>query len=130
MAFDLVPGPGGSRFGSLGRDAAVAGGRLVFPAHVPGYGEELVVTDGTIAGTDVMDLLPGPNSSDPGAPTAAGSRLFFAAADHERGRELWILDLPIFRDGFESGDLSGWNYTRTCRERREVQAWVSFSQEM
>jgi ELWxxDGT repeat protein len=108
MAVELVAGPAGSRFPSIESEAVVNNGLLYFPAQVDGLGKELVVTDGTPGGTRVLDLVPGPNSSDPWDPVAAGGELFFAAMDLVHGRELWALELPLFRDGFSSGDTSRW----------------------
>lgn len=111
MAFDLMPGPAGSRFPYLEPEAVVAAGRLVYPADVPGLGRELVVTDGTPAGTDVLDVVPGPSSSDPWFPVHAGNRIFVSAIDLVHGRELWALDAPLFLDGFESGSVSAWSWS-------------------
>ena len=45
-----------------------------------GNGSELWVTDGTSAGTTLLqDLEPGPRSSLPRTPVLAGCRLFFVA---------------------------------------------------
>jgi ELWxxDGT repeat protein len=73
------------------------GGRLFFPGSDSGSGgaggRELWVTDGTAAGTKrVLDVRPGPDSSDPGGLTVAGDRVFFAADDGVHGRELWVSD--------------------------------------
>jgi ELWxxDGT repeat protein len=40
----------------------------------------------------VLDLAPGPASSDPRGLAAAGERLYFAAEDGESGREPWESD--------------------------------------
>jgi ELWxxDGT repeat protein len=73
------------------------GGRLFFSGGDSGGGDaggrELWVTDGTAAGTKrVLDVRPGPGSSEPDGLTAAGDRVFFAADDGVHGRELWVSD--------------------------------------
>jgi ELWxxDGT repeat protein len=75
----------------------IAGPKLYFVARDgsdPGeHGTELWETDGTPAGTHlVRDVRPGTGSSSPADLTAAGSRLFFTAADETYGRELWVTD--------------------------------------
>jgi ELWxxDGT repeat protein len=71
------------------------GGRLFFPGSDSGGagGRELWMTDGTSAGTKrVLDIHPGPGSSDPDGFAAEGDRVFFAADDGVHGRELWVSD--------------------------------------
>ena len=71
------------------------GGRLFFSGRDrgDGGGRELWVTDGTAEGTRrVLDVRPGPGSSNPGELTAAGDRVYFAADDGVHGRELWVSD--------------------------------------
>ena len=73
------------------------GGRLFFSGSDSGGagagGHELWVTDGTPAGTKrVLDIRPGPGSSEPDGLTAAGGRVFLAADDGVQGRELWVSD--------------------------------------
>jgi len=110
MVVDLIPGAAWSRsFGTV-PDAVVYGNRIWFPAAVPDVGKELVVSDGTAAGTTWFDLVPGVNSGNPGGIALSGDRLFFAAMDLTNGRELWAVDLSLINDAFESGDTSAWSY--------------------
>jgi ELWxxDGT repeat protein len=80
-----------------GREAlpqyTAAGDTLFFRAWDPEHGFELWKTDGTPAGTQLVeDIAPGPLSSDPRGLLAAAGRLFFAATDELHGRELWTSD--------------------------------------
>jgi ELWxxDGT repeat protein len=71
-----------------------AAGRLYFAADDGVHGTELWQTDGTEAGTRlVQDVAPGGASSYPEELTVAGDRLFFSADDGSTGRELWVLPL-------------------------------------
>jgi uncharacterized repeat protein (TIGR01451 family) len=71
-------------------------GALLFRANASGTGEELWRTDGTLAGTAlVQDLRAGTGSSSPYLLTAAGGlggMAFFSAATDAAGRELWKTD--------------------------------------
>lgn len=81
---------------------AVAGSSIYFAGYVtgadpftdPDFGQELVKTDGTTAGTVmVKDINPDPyTGSDPSQFTAVGSTLFFAADNGTNGYELWKSD--------------------------------------
>jgi ELWxxDGT repeat protein len=115
LALDLTPGPGAPQFAP--RDVAVAGGRLHFSSPFPDLGHELISTDGTWEGTQVFDLVPGPGSSTPRDPAPARDRLYFSADDLVHGRELWVVDLALLRDGFESGDLTAWTVVVPQRSR-------------
>ena len=70
-------------------------GRMLYFAGEEGSsGVELWKSDGTVEGTvQVMDLVPGLDSSHPRALTRVRARLFFVAQDPEAGEELWTLDL-------------------------------------
>jgi ELWxxDGT repeat protein len=74
---------------------ATAGGQFFFTAFDPSAGPELLVSDGTPAGTRVVrDIFPGNIRFSP-APanlTAVGSLLFFTADDGIHGQELWLTD--------------------------------------
>ncbi|MDQ6523843.1 Ig-like domain repeat protein [Nocardioides sp. LHD-245] len=73
--------PGGA-VGGEPRDLAVHGGRVYFSARHPDTGTELWTTDGTEAGTHlIQDLLPGPGNGQPHDLVWVGGRLYFEAAD-------------------------------------------------
>lgn len=75
-------------------------------------GEELWRTDGTPAGTEVLDLVPGPLSSTPLDLEPAAGRLYFAANDLALGRELYeLVSAPLFSDDFETGNTAAWDLT-------------------
>ena len=109
MAHDLMPGPVGSHSPQLYADALVWAGRLVYRSELPGIGVEIVITDGTLGGTETLDLVPGANSGSPSGLYLSGDRIFFSAMDLSHGRELWVWDLDLFTDGFESGSTSAWS---------------------
>lgn len=70
-------------------------GKLYYLFNQPEYGPEIFVSDGTAEGTGLfVDILPGPQSSDPGHFGVAftDSLMFFTAFTHEHGRELWQTD--------------------------------------
>jgi len=69
-----------------------AGGLAYFDGYSSSSGRELWVSDGTIAGTRVIDINPGEADSSPGEPAVIGDQVFFAASDGEHGRELWTSD--------------------------------------
>ena len=70
------------------------GGILYFVADDRPSGAELWKTDGTAAGTVlVQDLRLGPQDSFPHGLIALGGRLFFVADDGISGQELWALNL-------------------------------------
>jgi ELWxxDGT repeat protein len=72
----------------------VAGGRVFFVADDGEHGGELWQTDGTAAGTRMVDdLAPGPAGSSPGSLTVAGNLLYFSADDGLSGNQLWALPL-------------------------------------
>ena len=69
------------------------GNRLYFAAGYSLSGRELWVTDGTPMGTKmVIDINPGPASSDPNLLTPVGNKIFFTASDPKHGIELWVTD--------------------------------------
>ena len=56
-------------------------------------GEELWVSDGTTAGTQlVKDICPGPASSQIKNMVVSGGKVFFTATDGNQGKQLWISD--------------------------------------
>ena len=74
-------GPAGSDISIVGQSA----NRLFFFATTPATGRELWSTDGTLAGTTVLDLTPGPTSSSAVA-TTVGDRVYLT------GQELAVTD--------------------------------------
>ncbi|MEZ6135169.1 MAG: hypothetical protein R3C53_09690 [Pirellulaceae bacterium] len=79
-------GPSGSYWQNLGDFA-------YFQGYTTAGGEELWRTDGTVAGTtQVIDIIPGAQSSHPSYLTVFGSNLIFSAWTTEAGEELWISD--------------------------------------
>ena len=91
---DLAPGAPSSVGGGSGADEkTLAGGLLFFLANDGVHGKELWATDGTRAGTYMVeDLWPGSVGSAPFQLQAVGSRVFFSADDGVHGRELWTSD--------------------------------------
>jgi LPXTG-motif cell wall-anchored protein len=61
-----------------------------------GHGREAWVTDGTIAGTQMIEINTSPTinngNSDPYNFTQLGNRLLFSAYNSSRSRELWVTD--------------------------------------
>ncbi len=88
-------------------------GTSYFLANPPDTGEDLWKSDGTPLGTVPLgEILPGPGLIDASPLVQAGTLVFLLANDGVHGRELWALDLlPLFADGFESGDTSAWTTT-------------------
>ena len=96
MVKDIRPGPRGSlgQFGENGfTDVA---GTLFFWANDGTHGEELWKSDGTPAGTVLVDDI---RSGSPGSsrccyqnPVAFASRLYFVANDGVHGQEPWMSD--------------------------------------
>jgi len=70
-----------------------AGGQVFFLATRPASGKELWVSDGTLAGTRELDLLPGTLGSEPTLLTPFGDRMVFTARTSLSGdRRLWASD--------------------------------------
>jgi ELWxxDGT repeat protein/cysteine-rich repeat protein len=68
-------------------------GKVFFTAGDAEHGVELFASDGTPAGTTlVQDMAPGPTSSAPAQLTAAGGRLYLNADTPGLGREPWRSD--------------------------------------
>src|SRR5690606_18731760 len=88
---DIGP-PDGSNVGSSPA-AFVQVGNLAFFTADDGYGVELWRTDGTAAGTWLVeDLAPGRTSCHPRDLTALGTLLVFTADVPGLGREMWRSD--------------------------------------
>ena len=88
MVKDIWPGGLESR----PYDLTDVGGTLYFTADDGTHGCELWRSDGTEAGTVmVQDLNRGQKGSKPGWITVLGGRVFFSATTPATGRELWSL---------------------------------------
>ena len=70
-------------------------GRVVFAAADEDHGTEPWISDGTAAGTVMLqDIAPGKPSSSPQDFTRSGDRIFFTADDGATGVELWAMPVP------------------------------------
>ena len=95
-SIDIHPGSAGSN----PSDFIEFNNKLYFSANDGTHGEELWVSDGTVAGTTmVKDIWPGPHTSQPLNLTVFKNRLYFNAYDSIHGNELWI------SDGTDSGTV-------------------------
>lgn len=65
---------------------------LYYVGYRAGGGYELYQSDGNVAGTRFIDVLPGSSSSDPEQLMPVGNRLFFTANRSGNGRELWVYE--------------------------------------
>jgi ELWxxDGT repeat protein len=85
---------GGGFDGSFPFDITNIEGTLYFGADDGVHGQELWRSDGTAAGTVlVQDIAPGSAASSPYYFTTAGPRMFFIAENASVGAELWTLPL-------------------------------------
>ncbi|RMG45411.1 MAG: hypothetical protein D6718_07605 [Acidobacteria bacterium] len=104
LVADISPGAASSMAAGAASFAA-AGGRAFFAADDGVSGAEPWSTDGTNAGTElVQDIAPGPAGSAPARFLAGRTRVFFSADDGTHGRELWAIDLCSYPS---SGDCDG-----------------------
>ncbi|ATB42446.1 hypothetical protein CYFUS_007924 [Cystobacter fuscus] len=100
LLVDLLPGPpGGLRPRNADSLVDIFGledqGLALFTGVDMAGGAELWRTDGTVAGTfRMLDLVPGPDSSEPHSFARLGDRLFFMAGDKAHGREPRFLGIP------------------------------------
>ena len=93
MVKDIDPTTGSpSNFFFVPRAFTVLGSRMLFRATDPKTGRELWVTDGTTAGTTVLDIRSGTGSSSPTYLTRMGNVVLFSASDGVFGTELWKSD--------------------------------------
>jgi ELWxxDGT repeat protein len=88
LPIDLYSNSGGKSGSSSPYSFIEFQGEVVFSAYVYGWvkgsetisvGQELVFTNGTVAGTHVLDVYPGMNSSNPGIIGEANGLLYFTA---------------------------------------------------
>jgi ELWxxDGT repeat protein len=93
------PAYAGSLNSSFASDFTQFEGQVVFVATDALHGRELWITDGTVAGTQLIDdINPGSGDAFPGIDNGpipmqvVGSELFFAANDGSDGTELWETD--------------------------------------
>jgi ELWxxDGT repeat protein len=90
---DVQPGPLASRNRFEGDQIAV-GNEFVFSASDGSSGLEPWRSDGTAAGTELLqDIAPDARSSSPNNFTISGEHLYFTANDNEHSRELWAVPL-------------------------------------
>src|SRR5690606_26442610 len=77
---------------------AVAGG-CAFAAQGIGGGSgtglEIWVSDGTPAGTNIVDLIPGSDGSNPTDLTVVGNTIFFAAYESQVSGEVFMTDCTV-----------------------------------
>lgn len=77
------------------RSMTYADGHLYFVGRDPVHGAEPWISDGTIAGTHLLDdVNPGVASSDPSSFLKIGPTLYFAATHPAVGTELWAITNP------------------------------------
>lgn len=92
MIKDIVPGAGSSNQPALYK-ATAAGNYIYFVCNTTAEGEELWRTDGTAAGTVlIQDIKTGPLSSTPIILGVYNNKLVFSAEDLLHGREPWMTD--------------------------------------
>ncbi|WP_150297724.1 ELWxxDGT repeat protein, partial [Salipiger aestuarii] len=91
LAADINPGITTSTSGNP-RDLIEAGGSTFFTLDTPQTGRELYVSDGTVAGTQILaDIRTGSADSNIDDITATDAGLFFTANDGD-GEGLWVSD--------------------------------------
>ncbi|WP_083680887.1 ELWxxDGT repeat protein [Archangium sp. Cb G35] len=122
LLVDLTPGPGNGVSATGGDLVSILGvadrGLALFPGVDTAGGAELWQTDGTAAGTfRRVDVVPGPDSSDPNSLARVGDRLFFMAGDKANGREPRFVPFPA-----DLGSATGALVTQgsTCDALRQV----------
>lgn len=106
LLLDLWPG----RLGSRPRDLTLLDGGLVaFSAAEPARGREPWLTDGSVEGTRrLADLAPGRRSSLPEHFALSAGKVFLAATDGTRGRELFSVPLSGLPDAENEPPFGPW----------------------
>lgn len=93
MVKDIAPSTGYPVSSSSPDHLTDTGGRVFFAASDDVHGRELWRSDGSRAGTVLVeDVRPGPGDSNPSSLAAAGRTLSFSADDGKHGAELWTSD--------------------------------------
>jgi ELWxxDGT repeat protein len=92
LVTEIVPGANHGYYSGPAELTSVAGA-LYFAVDDGTHGHELWRTDGTAAGTAMVeDIAPGSTGSRPYALTDVAGELFFTASDGTHGTELWHSD--------------------------------------
>ena len=79
--------------GGYGKVIIPFGTGLIFVGEDATNGEELWITDGTVAGTKLLkDINPGAESSSPNNFCVSGGKVYFSATTATDGNELWVTD--------------------------------------
>jgi len=105
LVLDINPGASSANPSGL---LAVGDRQVYFAAVEPTAGQELWRTDGTSAGTRrVADLYPGTTGSSPNQFVTSSGRLFWAANDGVKGREVWTLVPDAFSKRIGASYQSG-----------------------
>jgi ELWxxDGT repeat protein len=94
MVADLTPGSKGTWDDDEYAAMRAIGDRVLFAASDAEHGKELWTSDGTEAGTSLLDdVRPGPGSSSPRLLAAAGGKVYFTTgSDPLLGALLWVSD--------------------------------------
>lgn len=73
-------------------DMVTLGESALFAAEAPDTGRELWITEGLGGARVLVDIEPGPGSSNPGLLTRVGDYVYFRATDAHQGDALWRTD--------------------------------------